>query len=70
MQGHVDGTGEFVALDRIREPTTTGCAFVFPSELAPYVIFKGSLSIEGISLTVAQIEGTRLRSRSFRILWK
>ena len=31
-----------------------------PPELARYVIFKGSLSIEGISLTVAKIEGTEV----------
>ena len=31
-----------------------------PPELARYVIFKGSLCIEGISLTVAQIEGTKV----------
>ena len=31
-----------------------------PSELARYVIFKGSLSIEGISLTVAKVEGTQV----------
>ena len=31
-----------------------------PPELARYVIFKGSLSIEGISLTVAKVEGTHV----------
>jgi riboflavin synthase len=45
VQGHVDGTGEFLALDRI------------PGELTRYAIFKGSLAIEGISLTVAGIKG-------------
>ena len=31
-----------------------------PPDLARYVIFKGSLCIEGISLTVAQVEGTKV----------
>ena len=44
-------------------PTTTGCELKFRRKLARYVIFKGSLCIEGISLTVAKveaIEGTKV----------
>jgi riboflavin synthase len=60
VQGHVDGTGRFLALDRIRGADDYWLRIEIPPELARYVIFKGSLSIEGISLTVAQIEGTRV----------
>ena len=60
VQGHVDGTGKFVALDRIRGGDDFWLQIEIPPELARYVIFKGSLSIEGISLTVAKIEGTRV----------
>jgi riboflavin synthase len=60
VQGHVDGTGKFVALDRIRGADDYWLQIEIPPELARYVIFKGSLSIEGISLTVAKIEGTRV----------
>jgi riboflavin synthase len=60
VQGHVDGTGKFVALDRIRGAEDHWLRIEIPPELARYVIFKGSLSIEGISLTVAKIEGTRM----------
>jgi riboflavin synthase len=57
VQGHVDGAGEFLALDRIPGADDYWLHIRIPEELARYVIFKGSLSIEGISLTVAQIEG-------------
>src|SRR6202521_5063694 len=60
VQGHVDGTGKFVALDRVRGGDDFWLQIEIPPELARYVIFKGSLSIEGISLTVAKIEGTRV----------
>jgi riboflavin synthase len=58
VQGHVDGTGEFVSLDRIPGAEDYKLHIRIPAELARYVIFKGSLSIEGISLTVAGIEDT------------
>ena len=58
VQGHVDGTGKFLALDPIPDADDYWLHIEIPPELARYVIFKGSLSIEGISLTVAKIEGT------------
>ena len=60
VQGHVDGTGKFLALDPIPDADDYWLRIEIPPELARYVIFKGSLSIEGISLTVARIEGTRV----------
>ncbi len=57
VQGHVDGTGEFLALDRIPGADDYWLHIRIPEELARYIIFKGSLCIEGISLTVAQIDG-------------
>jgi riboflavin synthase len=58
VQGHVDGTGKFVALEEIPGADSYWLRIEIPPELARYVIFKGSLSIEGISLTVAKVEGT------------
>jgi riboflavin synthase len=58
VQGHVDGTGKFLALDRVEGADDYWLRIEIPPELARYVIFKGSLCIEGISLTVAKIEGT------------
>jgi riboflavin synthase len=59
VQGHVDGTGKFLALDEIPGADNYWLRIEIPPELARYVIFKGSLSIEGISLTVANVEGTQ-----------
>ena len=36
--------------------TTGGCAFACPAELDPYLVFKGSIAIDGISLTIAALE--------------
>src|SRR5271163_3153008 len=60
VQGHVDGTGKFLALDRVRGADDYWLRIEIPPGLARYVIFKGSLCIEGISLTVAQIDGTQV----------
>jgi riboflavin synthase len=57
VQGHVDGTGKFMALDRVRGADDYWLRIAIPPELARYVIFKGSLCIEGISLTVAKVDG-------------
>ena len=58
--GHVDGTGKFVGLEPIPGAEDYWLHIEIPAELAKYVVFKGSISIEGISLTVAKIEGTRV----------
>jgi riboflavin synthase len=60
VQGHVDGIGKFLALDRIQGADDYWLRIEIPPELARYVIFKGSLCIEGISLTVAKIEKTEV----------
>jgi riboflavin synthase len=60
VQGHVDGTGKFIALDEIPGADNYWLRIEIPPDLARYVIFKGSLSIEGISLTVAKVEGTEV----------
>jgi len=60
VQGHVDGTGKFLALDQIPGADNYWLRIEIPRDLARYVISKGSLSIEGISLTVAKVEGTQV----------
>jgi riboflavin synthase len=60
VQGHVDGTGKFIALEEIPGADNYWLRIEIPAQLARYVIFKGSLSIEGISLTVAKVEGTQV----------
>jgi len=60
VQGHVDGTGKFLALEKIKGGDDYRLRIEIPHDLARYVISKGSLCIEGISLTVAQVEGTQV----------
>lgn len=51
VQGHVDARGRFLSADEHSGSWTV--RFAYPSELAPYLVFKGSVAVEGISLTVA-----------------
>jgi len=60
VQGHVDGTGRFIALEPIPNADDFWLLIDIPEDLEKYVVFKGSISIEGISLTVAKLEGLRL----------
>jgi len=60
VQGHVDGVAKLLALEKIEGGEDYWLRVEIPAELARYVVFKGSIAIEGISLTVARIEGTTL----------
>lgn len=59
VQGHVDGTGELLALDLLGDENWWLTIRV-PPELDRYIVSKGSICIDGISLTVAALEGDRL----------
>ena len=58
VQGHVDGVGRVVALERIADSENFWLRIELPREIEKYTVYKGSISIEGISLTVAKLEGT------------
>src|SRR5579862_2769034 len=60
VQGHVDGTGTFLSLEQIPGAEDYWLHIEVPPEIKRYIIFKGSLSVEGISLTVAKIEDNRI----------
>jgi riboflavin synthase len=53
VQGHVDGTAETTEIRQVDEDWRFG--FSLPPALAPYVVEKGSISVDGISLTVAAL---------------
>ena len=57
VQGHVDGVGKLIALDRIAASENWWLRIELPRGVEKYTVHKGSISIEGISLTVAQLEG-------------
>ena len=51
VQGHVDGTGELISTTR--EGNAYRMRFGFPRELGRYIAMKGSICVDGISLTIA-----------------
>lgn len=72
VQGHVDGVGRLLSLNRAssrtkknngsrsRPATDWWLRIEVPKELTRYIVEKGSITIEGISLTVAKIEANEL----------
>lgn len=61
VQGHVDGVGTVTTFEQLPGGDDYVLTITVPSELTRYIVEKGSLAIEGISLTVARIEGTRVQ---------
>jgi riboflavin synthase len=59
VQGHVDGVGKLIELEQIADSENWWLHIEIPSEIEKYTVFKGSISIEGISLTVAKLEKNR-----------
>jgi riboflavin synthase len=51
VQGHVDARGEFAGVEDHGESWTL--RIKYPPEIARYLVFKGSVAVEGISLTIA-----------------
>ncbi len=62
VQGHVDGVGRLLALDPVAGGGQTDWVLRLrlPAALMRYVVQKGSIAVEGISLTVAGIEGEEI----------
>ncbi|HLM61642.1 MAG TPA: riboflavin synthase [Pyrinomonadaceae bacterium] len=60
VQGHVDARGRFLAAEQNGDFWTIRIGF--PKEIGQYLVYKGSVSVEGISLTIA-----RLTEDSFEI---
>ena len=59
VQGHVDGTAEFVSLS----PLPDGNWWLevrIPPQLTRYTIHKGSVTLDGVSLTIASLAGCAL----------
>ena len=57
VQGHVDGVGKLIALERIADSENFWLRLELPRDVEKYTVYKGSICIEGISLTVAKLEG-------------
>jgi riboflavin synthase len=59
VQGHVDGVGKLIEFERIPDSDDYWLHIEVTPELEKYLVYKGSIAIEGISLTVAKLEGLR-----------
>jgi riboflavin synthase len=53
VQGHVDGRGKFLSADKSGDFWSVKIGY--PKEMGQYFVYKGSVSIEGISLTIASL---------------
>lgn len=53
VQGHVDTRGEFLSAAKHGDFYTV--VIRFPAEVSRYLVYKGSVSVEGISLTIAKL---------------
>ena len=53
VQGHVDGTGTFARSENHGDSWTY--RFAYPKEISRYLVFKGSVAVDGISLTIANL---------------
>jgi len=54
VQGHVDARGRFVSATQNGQFWTVRIGF--PKEMAKYLIYKGSVAVEGVSLTIADLQ--------------
>ena len=59
VQGHVDGVGKVTSFERISDSENWWLEIELPEEIEKYTVYKGSISIEGISLTVAKLYRNR-----------
>ena len=53
VQGHVDARGHFLSVENHGESWTVRIGY--PRDIARYLVFKGSVAVEGISLTIAAL---------------
>ena len=60
VTGHIDGLGRIIRWERLGQDHVLDIAA--PPEVMRYVVFKGSMAVDGISLTVAGVQ-----KRAFRI---
>ncbi len=68
VQGHTDCTGRIVSVTQ--EDTNWLIEVSFPDEWAPYIVGRGSIALEGISLTVARLERTRFTVAIIPYTWE
>ena len=70
VQGHVDGVGSIVSLQKIKFRDDWRLSVELPADLSRYVVPQGSITIEGISLTVAAIESSHVEIAIIPHTWQ
>jgi riboflavin synthase len=70
VQGHVDGTGRVVRLEKIKFHDDWRLVIEIPQTTRKYVAPQGSIAVEGISLTVAAIRKTRVEIAIIPHTWE
>jgi riboflavin synthase len=70
VQGHVDGVGFITSLQKIKYRDDWRLVIELPFALSRYVVPQGSITVEGISLTVASIEDSRLEIAIIPHTWQ
>ncbi len=68
VQGHVNGIGRITSIQKLGE--NYSLEIEIPESQKKYVINEGSISIDGISLTVAKVEGTKIRISVIPHTWQ
>jgi riboflavin synthase len=66
VQGHVDATGELISLTPLGDGNYWLTIRV-PAELDRYLVEKGSIAIDGISLTIAQLHEPQLQGTTLSV---
>ena len=70
VQGHVDGVAEISELRRLDAAGNHWLGVRLPSDLQRYVAWKGSVALNGISLTVAALDGEILGAAIIPFTWQ
>jgi len=68
VQGHVDGIGIVTAVRP--QGDTVWLELAFPPEASPYLVEKGSLAVDGVSLTIARLESRELSIQIIPYTWQ
>lgn len=68
VTGHVDGLAELIALTDLGD--NTRLEFQVPDDLARYIAPKGSVTLDGVSLTVNRVEGARFEVNIIPHTWE
>lgn len=68
VQGHIDCVGKFIGIEKLSE--FYNLSFEIPQQEIKYVVKKGSIAINGISLTVADIYGNLIKAAVIPHTWQ